>query len=210
VTVPHLLVRTCRPRSSRRLAVAAAFATALAAFTGTALADDAGATLSQLMQRLAKRHHGHATFIERQFIAILDRPLESSGELFYDAPDRLEKRTLAPKAESLVLDKGTLSVQRGTRRYALALKDYPQVAPFIDSIRATLAGDLAALEHTYAVSYEGGAGGWTLVLVPQEAKLAALIARIRMTGSEGVISEFTVERADGDRSVMTIRELPGP
>jgi outer membrane lipoprotein-sorting protein len=199
-----------RSRSSRRLAPVTAFATALAAFTGAALSDDAAATLSQLMQRLAKRHHGHAIFLERQFIAVLDRPLESSGELFYDAPDRLEKRTLAPKAESLVLDKGTLSVQRGAHSYALALKDYPQVAPFIDSIRATLAGDLAALRHTYAVSYEGAAGGWTLVLEPHEAKLAALIARIRMTGSDDVISEFTVERADGDRSVMTIRELPGP
>ena len=37
----------------------------------------------------------------------------SSGELFYDAPDRLEKRTLTPSAESLVLDHGVLTAQRG-------------------------------------------------------------------------------------------------
>lgn len=181
----------------------------LAAFAGAAHCDDASEMLPQLMQRLAVRRHGHATFVERQFIAILDRPLQSSGELFYDAPDRLEKRTLEPKPESLVLDKGTLSVRRGARSYALSIADYPQIAPFIDSIRATLAGDLVALERNYALSIEGAADGWALVLVPRDAKLRALIARIRMTGAGDLIREVTVERADGDRSVMTIRELPG-
>jgi hypothetical protein len=198
-----------RSRSRRRFALLAAFAAVLAVCTGAALADDAGAMLPQLMQRLAQRQHGHAAFVERQFIAILDRPLESYGELFYDAPDRLEKRTLAPRPESLVLDKGALSVRRGARSYALTLRDYPQIAPFIESIRATLAGDLAALERTYTLSFQGGADGWTLVLMPREARLAALIARIRMKGSEDLIGEVTVERVDGDRSVMTIRQLPG-
>lgn len=186
-----------------------AFTVLLAAFSVPVLAEDAGQTLPQLMQRLSERRHAHAAFVERQFIAILDRPLESSGELFYDAPDRLEKRTLAPKPEDLVLDKGTLSVRRGARSYALALRDYPQIAPFIDSIRATLAGDLAALERTYAIRFEEGAGGWTLLLVPREATLAALIARIRITGAEDRVLDVTVERTDGDRSVMTIRELVG-
>ena len=203
---------SARPHHLRfpsRLAPLVALAAVLAAFAGAALADAPGETLPQLMQRLAERRHGHAAFVERQFIAMLERPLESSGELFYDAPDRLEKRTLAPKPESLVLDKGTLTVRRGARSRALALRDYPQIAPFIDSIRATLAGDLAALERTYTLSFEGGASDWTLVLVPREATVAALIARIRMTGSEDLVREVTVERADGDRSVMTIRELPG-
>jgi len=31
-------------------------------------------------------------FTEMQHLAMLERPLESSGELLYDAPDRLEKR----------------------------------------------------------------------------------------------------------------------
>jgi hypothetical protein len=204
---PRMLPRSRRSRFLPRPAPLTAIIVVLAAFTGAALGDDASEMLPRLMRRLAARHHGHATFVERQFVAVLDRPLESSGELFYDAPDRLEKRTLSPKPESLMLDKGALSVHRGARSYALALRDYPQIAPFIDSIRATLAGDLAALDRNYAISFEGRADGWTLVLVPREAKLLALIARIRMTGSEDRIREVTVERADGDRSVMTIREL---
>jgi hypothetical protein len=182
---------------------------ALWLLAGAAAADEAGNALGQLMQQLARRQHGHAAFVERQYIAILDRPLEASGELFYEAPDRLEKRTLLPRAESLVLDKGVVNVRRGKHSYALALRDYPQVAPFIDSIRATLAGDLAALERTYVVQFETAGDDWRLLLTPRDPKLAAVIARIRISGTRETIAEVAVERADGDRSIMTISELPG-
>jgi len=210
VTAARVPTRTAPLRYLLRLAQLVALVAALATVAGTALSAEGDDGLRLLMQRLAERRHGHAAFVEQHFMAILNRPLESSGELFYDAPDRLEKRTLAPTPESFVLDKGTLSVRRGAQAHALPLREYPQIAPFIDSIRATLAGDLAALERTYTLSFEGGAEDWTLVLVPREAKLAALIAQIRITGSQDLVQEVAVEQTDGDRSVMTIRELPGP
>ncbi len=196
-------------RTPERYGVLLACGAILSLLAGVAAADAAGDPLGQLMQQLAQRRHGHAAFVERQFIAILDRPLESSGELFYDAPDRLEKRTLVPRVESLVLDKGMVNVRRDKRSYALALRDYPQVAPFIDSIRATLAGDLAALEHTYELQFETVADDWRLLLTPRDPKLAAIVARIRISGTRDMIHEVAVERADGDRSIMTISPLPG-
>src|SRR3954470_17403643 len=72
--------------------------------------------LDQLMQSLSATKSGHARFIEKKSIAILDKPVESSGELFYTAPDRLEKRTLKPKAESMVLDKDKLIVEQRGRK----------------------------------------------------------------------------------------------
>ena len=47
--------------------------------------------LSTLMQRLAATVHEHenATFVERQYIAVLKAPIESSGELKFVAPDHL-------------------------------------------------------------------------------------------------------------------------
>ena len=36
-------------------------------------------------------------------MAMLKEPLHSSGELLYEAPDRLEKRTLKPRPEVLLL-----------------------------------------------------------------------------------------------------------
>jgi hypothetical protein len=75
---------------------------------GSASAADDG--LDQLLSMLAQRQHGHVQFIEQEFLAVLDHPLESSGELRYDAPDRLEKRTLAPRPETLLLAGGVLTI----------------------------------------------------------------------------------------------------
>src|SRR5258708_23290854 len=110
-----------------------------------AAAAGAGAgDLDQVMGLLAMRQHGRVEFIEQHFLAVLKRPIESSGELRYDAPDRLEKRTLKPRAETLVLTGGVLTVERAHGRRVMDLHAYPQVLPFVESLRATLAGQRRA------------------------------------------------------------------
>ena len=81
--------------------------------TGAARA--ASGDLDELMRALAQRRHGKVEFVEQHFLALLSRPVESSGELIYDAPDRLEKRTLEPKPESLLLVGDELTIRRGRR-----------------------------------------------------------------------------------------------
>ena len=58
--------------------------------------------IDQLMRGLAQTRSDHASFVEKKSIAMLDKPVESSGELFYTAPDHLEKRTIKPKPESMI------------------------------------------------------------------------------------------------------------
>jgi len=160
--------------------------------------------LDRVMGALAERKHGHVSFTEKKFIAMLDKPVESSGELLYDAPDRLEKKTLRPKPEDLVLEGGIVSAQRGKHHYTLDLKQYPQVLPFIESIRATLAGDRAALERVFKVDFAGEFDHWTLDLVPLDAKLAKTVKGIHIEGEKDFIHTVEVREADGDRSLMTI------
>jgi hypothetical protein len=160
--------------------------------------------LGRLMSALAQRKHGHVTFVEEKFLAVLDRPVKSSGELFYDAPDHLEKRTLTPKPESLVLEHGVVTAQRGRRHYVLDLREYPQVVPFIESIRATLAGDRAALERVFRVTFDGSFADWTLTLAPLDAKLLGSLRDIHVSGTQDAIHRVEIVTTDGDRSVMTI------
>jgi outer membrane lipoprotein-sorting protein len=161
-------------------------------------------TLDRVMGALAERKQGHVRFTEQKFIALLDKPVESSGELLYDAPDRLEKKTLQPKPEDLVLQGGVVSAQRGKHHYTLDLKQYPQVLPFIESIRATLAGDRAALERVFEVDFTGAFERWTLELVPLDPKLAKTVQKIRIEGEKDFIHTIEIREADGDRSLMTI------
>ena len=167
----------------------------------------AGLDIDQLMQGLAQTRSGHAAFIEKKFIAMLDKPVESSGELFYSAPDRLEKRTIKPKPESLILDRGMLVIERGRQKYSLQLQDYPELAAVIDSIRATLAGDRKALERDYRLVLEGSVEQWILQLLPVDEKMQALIKRIRITGVRYDVRSIEINRADGDSSLMVIKKL---
>jgi hypothetical protein len=160
--------------------------------------------LDKLMSLLAQRRHGHVSFVEEHFLAVLDRPVESSGELVYDAPDHLEKRTLKPKPESLVLDHGEITAQRGRHTYVLKLSDYPQIVPLIDSIRATLAGDRASLERIFKVTLDGPLEHWTLLLLPSDPAVAKSVKQIRIEGARDTIHSVEIQQADGDRSVLAI------
>src|SRR3981081_4270634 len=111
----------------------------------------ASSDLDAVMGLLAKRQHGRVEFVEQQFLAVLDHPLESSAELLSDAPGRLEKRTLLPRPETLVLAGAVLTIERGGHRHVLDMRRYPQIQPFVESIRATLAGDRSALERVFRV-----------------------------------------------------------
>ena len=166
--------------------------------------------IDQLMQTLAQTRSGHVRFVEKKSIAMLDAPVESSGELFYTAPDRLEKRTLKPKPETMILDQGTLLVERGRQKHSLQLQDYPELAAFIDSIRGTLAGDRKALERNYRLSLDGSSQNWTLQLLPSNEKMLAVIKRIRIAGVREDVNRIEIFQADGDSSVMLIEKLPLP
>ena len=194
-------------RGARPAGALAALAFAVA-FAAAGTADEATSPqpveYELLLKLLAARRHGHVTFTEVQRLAILDRPLESSGELLYDAPDRLEKRTLNPRAETLVLEHGVLTAHRGHRTYLMPLRDYPQVAPFIESIRATLAGDREALERLFRVGFEGSLAHWSLLLVPTDARLAGSVREIRIEGERDAIRSVDIRHRDGDRSLLSL------
>jgi hypothetical protein len=172
------------------------------ALARNAVSDDLG--LDPLMRTLAQNTSGRATFREKKFIAMLDRPVESSGELIYVAPDHLEKNTLQPKPEFLIIDHGTLSIKQNGQQHILQLNDYPEVAAFIDSIRGTLAGDRKALEQVYRLFLGGSSKHWTLLLQPTDPEMAATISRIKIVGNLDQVRFVEITQADGDRSEMTI------
>ncbi|MCO4863197.1 outer membrane lipoprotein carrier protein LolA [Cupriavidus sp. WGlv3] len=182
---------------------------ALAPLTATAAPAAPPATaafgVDQLMSTLAQRKSGRVLFTETKYLALLDKPVQSSGELRFTAPDHLEKRTLSPKAENLVLHGDMLTVERDGKRYTLPLQNYPEIAAFIESIRATLAGNRDALERYYKLGVEGRASRWTLTLTPADSRMAAAVSQVRIEGRQDVLDQVEIRQADGDRSVMKIR-----
>jgi hypothetical protein len=167
-----------------------------------------GNDLGELMHQLAGRRHGEVSFVEQHFLKVLKHPAESYGELTYDAPDRLEKRTIEPKAETLTLAGDVLTVARGGRTRTLELKAYPTLAPLIESIRATLAGDLPTLERLFTVDFAGSIARWRLTLTPHDAQVAKAVSRVTIDGAGDTLTTVEIVETDGDRSLMTLRKHP--
>jgi hypothetical protein len=164
--------------------------------------------IERLMQQLSEVQHSQAHFVEHKYLKVLKAPLVLSGTLTYTRPGRLEKRTLKPKPETLAVAGDTLTLEQPARkeRRVLKLQDYPVLWGFVESIRATLGGDIGALQRFYRVDLEGGAAKWQLYLVPRDRKMNEIISLIRIGGSQVHVDTIEVQEANGDRSVMKIRE----
>ena len=162
--------------------------------------------VEQLMSELGRVQQAKARFVERKYLKVLKTPLETTGTLEYDAPDRLVKRTLEPKPETITVEGARLAIESRARSRTLRLEDYPVLWAFVESFRSTLKGDLAALERFYRVTLEGGPQRWQLALTPRDPKMSALIESILIGGGRGRISRIEVREAQGDRSVMTVLE----
>jgi hypothetical protein len=173
-----------------------------------AAAADLGWGLPQLMQSLRQVPSSTAFFSERRELRMLSEPLMSSGTLSYVAPDKLQKRTLLPKPERLSIDGGKLTIERSetNENRTVALADFPEIGAFVESVRATLAGDLPALERYYTISLQGDAGDWQITLEPKEKRLRELVKLIRIAGRGTSIRTIVSEQGDGDRSEMSIVE----
>ena len=167
-------------------------------------AADAPWDIERLMQALASVGVGRADFVETRTIAMLDKPLVSSGQLFYVAPDKLEKRTLKPRPESMIIEGNTLVIERGRQNMTLQVDSAPELAGFVNSLRGTLAGDRRALERSFALSLEGPPQRWLLTLKPLDARMAAAVTSIRISGVRDDVKSIEILQADGDRSVMAI------
>ena len=177
------------------------FLLALGFAAGVAAADW---SVAALFDALSKARPGRTTFTEKKYLSLLDKPVQSSGELVFTPPDRLEKRTLQPKPESVVVEGGEVTLERAGKRHTLRLAENPAVAVLVDSIRSTLAGDLGALTRAYSVALDGAPARWKLVLRPLDPAASQLVERIEIAGAEARVASVEIFQADGDRSVMTI------
>jgi hypothetical protein len=189
-------------RAALWLLAAACASAAVAAETNDPVAWD----VQRLMRELGQVKTANARFLERRHLALLTAPLESSGNLVYVAPDRLEKHTLRPRPESLVLVREELTIESKDRnlRRTLVLQDHPVIWAFVESIRSTLAGDLPTLSRFYQVGLDGGERRWRLTLKPNEPRMQDVVSEIRISGDRGRINVIEMIETGGDRSVMTI------
>jgi len=121
--------------------------------------------LAEVMQMLAGVKISHARFVETRHMAILAKPLVLGGRLSYTRPNQLERQVLAPYEEKTLIADKQIIIENRTRnqRTLLSTADHPALFAFTEALRATLAGDRAALERLHRLEYEEGDGSRAII-----------------------------------------------
>ena len=160
-----------------------------------------------LMRQLAAVESSRATFVETRHSALLKEPLVLRGTLTYRRPAFLEKRVEQPYMERMAIDGDVLTLEtRRGRKLKTSASGSPGIAALVEGIRATRAGDLAALERHYEVRVAGRAERWSVTLKPVDAEVARYVTAMVFSGAAGRIARVEVQEAGGGRSVMDISE----
>lgn len=199
-------MKTSRP-AMRDVARALLAGLVTAAF---ALPAQAAIDLPELMKLLGHRASGEARFTEQRFVHGLDAPLVASGTLSFTAPDRFERRTLAPRAESMKVEGDKVTLSRGGRTKTLQLDASPEAQVAVEAVRGTLTGNAAALQKWFRVKVAGDADAWTMELAPVDSATAGPLLAVKMTGRRDELRSVETRLAGGDTTVMTIEPAPAP
>jgi Outer membrane lipoprotein carrier protein LolA-like len=160
--------------------------------------------MPSLMRMFAANKSIKADFSERKFIRVLDTPVESSGELLFQAPSRLEKRTKLPRAETMLIESNKVSIERGSFKRSMSLDEFADMASLVQSLTATFRGDQVSIEEYFNWALTGPANKWQLVLKPKNSKLFITLKEIRLAGENSYVHTVETTLTDGDRSLMTL------
>lgn len=168
--------------------------------------DPAAFGLADVMDGLAAASGVIAEFSEQKHLALLEKPLESSGTLYFVPPNRLARFTLKPEPSALIIDGEKLRFQQGDRAN-FDLSGSPMARVFIDNFIVLFNGDLPKLQDLYRTTFSAKGESWTLILKPRKSPLRRLVSEIALRGDRTGIREMVMQSLDGDRTSTALNVI---
>lgn len=162
--------------------------------------------LETVLQSVAAGGVAVVGFEERRFLGVVTEPLESSGTLRFEPPDRLIKETDKPYRETAIVDGDRLTVLNaaGAETQSISLWASEELRLVFDSLRAVLRGDAKALDALFQVAVSGDETAWAIELTPQPSEMEGAIKRITVRGEAGRILSFDIRETNGDRALIRL------
>ena len=170
-------------------------------------------TTKQLLHQLSEVSFAKISFVETKHSMFLTTDLVIEGNIEYRSPDYLEKNTLSPTPEKIVIDGDSMIVEKITeggknntilRKNRYSIRSHPSLKATVGGILPVLAGNYGMLNENYEMVIDGLREGWTLKLVPKLTEILDYIGEINLSGKDAYILEYVIIQADGDESVMKL------
>jgi hypothetical protein len=160
--------------------------------------------LSDILSARSRISESNAAYTEERHIHYVTAPVMAAGNLRYRAPDHLEMDVATPKPESFIYRDGVLTVANAGRD--ISVESEALLSALFAALVGTLSGDEAKLRDKFDLFFTDTACNWRMTLVPKQQRVRAKVDSIEIAGNNGSIVEILLKLANGDRSVLTIRE----
>lgn len=159
-----------------------------------------GASLDAVIARVAFDRL-MCKFSEDKRVALLARPLKSTGMIYFDRAKGVVRQASTPKAGEVVVTKDAVRIRDGRRVETIPLAKSRELRAFATVFPTVLRGDRAELESSFEIGLFGSERGWwALAFTPRSEALRAMITRVLVFGHGTDIVSLQVSEASGDRT----------
>lgn len=157
--------------------------------------------INDLFQSFSQQKESHVDFDEEKYAFYLAKPLRSSGQLQFTAPDKLYKLISKPEKISQKISGNVLQITQDNNTRTINLDNHPEFSAILGSLKNLLAGNLDALQKNYKLNIEGTRQSWKLHLLPRSEKLSGYIKFIDMHGNNNLLTKIIITESNNDYSV---------
>ncbi|WP_221793302.1 outer membrane lipoprotein carrier protein LolA [Oceanobacter mangrovi] len=139
-------------------------------------------------------------FQQDKYLAVLPRPLHSSGRFVYQRQQGLSWQIEQPIASTVVISDSGISQTQNGQLVWQSDANSPQTTTVANIMAAIFAGDLATLQTTFDISgAQQPDQPWQLQLTPKSEVLKNFFSQIDMTGAQQ-LQGLVLHEASGDRT----------
>jgi outer membrane lipoprotein carrier protein LolA len=166
-----------------------------------------GAAIDPVFARL-QLHRLRCAFREDKHIALLARPLQSSGVIYFDRDRGIVRSTTAPHPEKAVLTRTALRIQKGDHVEDIPLDKSKDLQAFALILPTLLRGERGAIERSFDIALYGRADAWwALEFTPRSDSLRALVRRVVVSGRAGELAALQIAEASGDTTDTRLLDI---
>ncbi len=147
-------------------------------------------------------------FSEQKHIALLARPLESTGTIYFDRDIGIARTALTPKLQQVVLTRTSLKIRKDNHTEEISLDKSKDLKAFALIFPTMLRGDRAELEHTFDIAlYGSDRDWWALSFTPKSDSLRALVRGVIVFGHKAEVVSLRVTEASGDTTDTRLTDI---
>ena len=165
------------------------------------------------MHQFSRTVHAKLVFRETRNSAFIVTDLVTEGNIEYRRPDYIEKNTVSPIVEKIVIDGDSMSIEKvvhsrkGDDKVQIqkySVQSHPVLATAVASLRAMLGGDVVRIRKDFEIKLDGSRADWQLNLTPTNPEILKYFDQIALYGSDARIQKVVSIQTNGDQSMLEL------